>query len=80
MELRHRCQDLEEEVLSLNNQLETNNHYQQEAQGKATHFATQYSYRESELQVRGCFYGVKLQVLGSLLYQDLYNIDIFHRL
>jgi hypothetical protein len=60
--------------------LETNNHYQQEAQGKATHFATQYSYRESELQVRGCFYGVKLQVLGSLLYQDLYNIDIFHRL
>ena len=52
MELRHTCQDLEEEIQTLKNELDHTFHHQQEAQGMASHYEAQYSYQGSELQVR----------------------------
>ena len=51
VELKRSCRELEDEILTLKNDLDHSFHSQQEAQGLATHFQTQYSYQGSEMQV-----------------------------
>ena len=52
VELKQKCRELEDEIQALKNDLDNTFHHQQEAQGMATHYETQYSYQGSELQVR----------------------------
>lgn len=58
VELKHNCRELEDEIQTLKHDLDNSFHHQQEAQGRAMHYETQYSYQGSELQV-------------SCVYQDL---------
>ena len=69
VELKHNCRELEDEIQSLKNELDSSVHHHEEARGLALHYEKQFSYQGSELQVCLEYKNLKLLTLPGLVGQ-----------